>query len=116
MPRTASPIPAQSHWCSTSSSGHRGPGAEGAEVLRRVASGDFQDLIHRPDDLLHLVEALQGDLGGDPALVADVDERLADGGPVDLALTQGIVEPVGLGVFLDVNLEDSLAELADPLL
>ena len=75
-----------------------------------------KDLVHPPHDVLHRRQVAEADLGGDPALVADVEQGLADGGPVDLALAERVVEPLGLGVFLDVDLEDPLAQLADPLL
>ena len=63
-----------------------------------------------------VVQVAEADFGGDPALVADVDQGLADGRPVDLSLAELVVEPLGLGVFLDVDLEDPLAQLANPLL
>ena len=80
------------------------------------SSAQLQQLVHPPDDVLHGGQIAVADLGGDPALVADVDQRLAHGRPVDLALAELVVEPLRLGVFLDVDLEDPLAQLADPLL
>ena len=79
-------------------------------------SAQLQHLVHAADDVLHVVQIAVTDLGGDPALVADIDECLADGRPVDLSLAEFVVKPLGLGVFLDVDFEDSLAQFANPFL
>ena len=68
------------------------------------------------DDVFHRLEIAKADFRGDPALVADVAQGRSDGGPVDLALAQAVIEPLLLLVFLDVHLEDPLAQLADPFL
>ncbi len=72
-------------------------------------SADLEDLIHPPDDVLHRRQVAEFDLGRDPSLVADVHERLMNGRPVDLAFAELVIEPFGLGVFFDVDLEDALA-------
>ena len=58
-----------------------------------------------------------GHLGGDPALVADArrpgGRRASRSRP---PLAELVVEPFRLGILLDVDLDDPLAELADPFL
>src|SRR5271157_2229235 len=80
------------------------------------SSAQLQHLVHSPDDVLHGGQVAVIDLGGDPALVADVDQRLVHCRPIDLALAKLVVKPLGLGVFLDVDFQDALAQLVDPFL
>src|SRR6185312_11008099 len=77
-----------------------------------VPSRGVQQLIHPVDHVPHLVEVPEWHLRRDPAVIADLDESLTDGGPADLfPFAEPILEAVRLGVFLDVDLEDPPAQL-----
>src|SRR5437016_5089978 len=83
-----------------------------------------QDMIHAPRDFGEPVAVSAADFGCSPAAVAHVIEGRQHGRPVAVALAELDVEPGArpllvterAAVFFDVNLENSLAENANPLL